>query len=267
MVSANGARAPLTRAPLGTRLRAGFVLMACFGLLSLVTPRAMALDVPKLAGRVNDLAGLLPASSAAALETRLADYEARTGNQFVLLTVPSLEGDEIASFGIRVAEHWKLGQKGKDNGLILIIAPQDKKMRIEVGYGLEGNVPDAIAARVIRDVLGPSFRRGDFAGGIDAAFGVLMHAASGEGSDALPPEPTSQARKRSPFVALLPVLLPLLLFFLLSNAGGGGRRRGGGFYVGPGFGGGFGGGGRHGGGGGFGGGGGGFGGGGASGEW
>jgi uncharacterized protein len=257
---------------------AGVALAVLVGVC--VAPSSVcALDVPPLTGRVNDLAGLLPAPRAAALEARLADYEARTGNQFVLLTLPSLEGEDIASFGIRVAEKWKVGQKGKDDGLILIIAQRDRKMRIEVGYGLEGSVPDAIASRVIRDVLGPSFRQGDFAGGIDAAFGVLMHAVSGEGPEPrLPPASSAPQgrRKGSPFAALLPVLLPLFIFILLSNLGGRGgrgRRRGGGFYIGPGFGGGgggFGGGGGGfggGGGGGFGGGGGGFGGGGASGDW
>src|SRR5262249_3035632 len=104
-------------------------------------------------------------------------YEQRSGHQFALLSVPSLEGDSLEEFSIRVAERWKLGRKGKDDGLILVVVPNEHKMRIEVGYGLEGVIPDAIASRVVRDVLAPAFRRNDFAGGIEAAFDVLMRTA------------------------------------------------------------------------------------------
>lgn len=234
---------------------------------------ARAVEVPELDAHVNDHANLLSKERAAALEQRLAGYEQRTGQQFALLTVPSLEGDPIEDFGIRVAEQWKLGQEGKDDGLVLIIAPNDRKMRIEVGYGLEGTIPDAIASRVIRDVLTPAFRRGDFAGGIDAAFGALMHAGSGgkEGTE-VAVAPTATRGERAPRGQLAPLFLPLFLFALFSFLGGGrrGRRRHGGFFIGPTLGGGFGGGGfggHRGGGGGFRGGGGGFGGGGASGGW
>src|SRR5262245_10271229 len=103
---------------------------------------ARALDVPPLGARVNDAAQLLSASERAALEAKLAAYEAQSGQQFVLVTVPSLEGDPIEDFSIRVAEKWKIGQRGKDDGLIVVVARDDRKMRIEVGYGLEGDVTD-----------------------------------------------------------------------------------------------------------------------------
>jgi uncharacterized protein len=234
----------------------------------LLARTANALDVPPLTGHVNDYAKLLPIDRVRALEARLAEYERESGHQFALLTLASLEGEAIEDYSIHVAERWKLGNKGKDDGLVLLIVPSEHKMRIEVGYGLEGEIPDAVGARVIREVLAPAFRRDDYAGGIEAAFAVLMHVGKPDGTHA----------RRTPWAAL-PALLPLLLFFgitLLPMLLGGGYRRRGGYWGGwgGGFGGGFGGGygggfggGGGGGGGGFSGGGGGFGGGGASGGW
>ncbi len=245
-------------------------LLAC-ALLAAFAHHARAQPVPVLEAHVNDYAHVLSAERASALEARLSDYETRTHHQFALLTIASLAGGSIEDFGIRVAEQWKLGHKGVDDGLILIIAPADHKMRVEVGYGLEGVIPDAIAARVVREVLAPSFRQGDFAGGIDAAFGALMHAASPD----LPGNQPAAQKEAPPVGSLVPLLLPFIIFFvlfLLSRGGGGGM---GGFLLGSMLsgglggrrGGGWGGGGGGGGGGWGGGGGGGFGGGGASGSW
>jgi uncharacterized protein len=178
------------------------------------------------------------------------------------LTVTTLGGEPIENYSMHLAERWKLGREGVDDGLILLVVPSEHQMRIEVGYGLEGVIPDAIAARVQREVLGPAFRRGDFAGGIDGAFAVLMHEAGDPGAK-------SRAKREPLVVGAWPTLFPLLIFiafFVLSRVAGG-RRRGMGLgplgwgAFGAGLGGGFGGGG------GFSGGGGGFGGGGASGSW
>jgi uncharacterized protein len=136
--------------------------------------------VPTLTARVTDLAGLLPPERERALEAKLAAFEGETSHQIAVLTVPTLEGEPIESFALRAAEQWKLGHKGLDNGILLVVASQDRAARIEVGYGLEGAVPDAIAKRVLEDVLFPRFRAGDFAGGVDAATGALMRAARGE---------------------------------------------------------------------------------------
>jgi uncharacterized protein len=238
-----------------------------------------AFEAPALRGRVNDYAQLLTASSAQQLEDRLAAFESKTGHQFSLLTVPSLNGMPIEQYSIKVAEAWKLGSAKADDGLILVIAPGDRKMRIEVGYGLEGVIPDAIAARVVREVLQPAFTRGDFAYGIEAAFDTLIQAAGGDGQqlrDRVRPAAQHAAR---PGISLF-LLIPIGLFVFFSMLFGGRSRRrgfwgssgfGGGGFGGGGFGGGgFGGGGFGGGGGGGGfggGGGGGFGGGGASGSW
>jgi uncharacterized protein len=252
--------------------RASALAIACGALLALPAA-SFARELPALRGRVNDLANVLPAERAAALEAKLAEHERRTQQQFALLTVPSLEGEAIEPYAVDVFEQWKLGDKKRDDGLLVVVAPNDRKVRIEVGYGLEGVIPDAIAARVIRDVMAPAFRENDYAGGIDAAFTALIATAGGD-PNALP-EP--QQARRQPKVSLMPLLLPFIFFFILSRLGGGrrGRRRGM-WMMGPGFGAGFGGGGfsgggfgggGFGGGGGFRGGGGGSGGGGASGSW
>ncbi len=248
-------------------------LLALIFLLFASPHFARALDVPALKGRVNDYAGLLPRGRAAALEQKLAQFENSTGHQIAVLTIPSLEGEPIESFGIKVAEKWKIGKKGFDNGAILIVAPKDKRLRIEVGYGLEGVLPDAIANRIIQEQIVPRFKDGDFPGGVEAGVDAMMKVASGE------PIPEAQRRKPpsggSGFPLSLILTLALFAFFLISSlAGSLGRGIGGGRgprYYGPGgfFGGGFGGGGgwSGGGGGGFSGGGGGFGGGGSSGSW
>jgi len=246
---------------------------------------AASLDVPPVRGRVNDLAGLMPAGRAHALEERLKRFEVETGHQIALLTIPSLEGEDLEGFSLRVAESWKIGQKGFDNGAILVVAPKDRRLRIEVGYGLEGVLPDAIASRIIREVIVPRFRSNDYAGGIEAGLEATMKVARGE---SLPEAARAKARpgSRSPAAAELSILLLLGLALLgmitrLSSlrrsdmwVGRGPRRFRGAaaplgandFFMG-GFGGGGDFGGFSGGGGGFGGGGGGFGGGGASGSW
>jgi uncharacterized protein len=154
------------------------------GLALLLAPTilclALALDVPPLRGRINDYAGLIPADRARALEERLARFEAETGHQIAVLTVPSLKGDSLEDFSIRVAESWKIGKKGFDNGAILLIARDDRRLRIEVGYGLEGVMPDAIASRIIRDVITPRFRSGDYSGGIEAGVDAILRVTSGE---------------------------------------------------------------------------------------
>lgn len=252
------------------RARAAYAASFALALsIALVAGAVRAADVPAFRGYVNDYAGLLSPARKAQLEARLASYDRQTDRQLVLLTVSSLGGEPIETFSIRVAEAWKVGGKEKDEGLIVLVAKDDRKMRIEVGYGLEGAIPDAVAARIIREVLTPAFRSGDYEGGIDAAFSVLMQAAGGGAAET--PAPAQAQRPNKTLWGLLgPILFPLILFMLLSRLGGGGRRRRGGYFVGPmgggGFGGGWSGGGS--GGGGFGGGrGGGFGGGGASGGW
>jgi uncharacterized protein len=218
---------------------------------------AHALNVPPLTGRVVDLANVLSHAERTDLEARLAAYEQKTTQQFVVLTVPSLEGDPIEDFSIRVVEQWKLGKAKEDNGLLLVVVPKDRKMRIEVGYGLEGNITDALTSRIIRQILRPAFRQGAYGPGITTAIKALMQAGSGEVVDALPTQAAADdGGGMSPIIIVIIILLilfgPRFFFpFFLGIAWGG---RGGGGW-------------GSGGGGGFSGGGGGFGGGGASGDW
>jgi uncharacterized protein len=135
---------------------------------------------PPLRARVTDQAGLLPAEARARLEAQLAAFERETTHQIAVLSVPSLEGEPIEAFALRVAEAWRLGQQGLDNGILLLVAAQDRQARIEVGYGLEGAVPDATAKRVLEDVILPRFRAGDPAAGIEAGVAALMNAVRGE---------------------------------------------------------------------------------------
>jgi uncharacterized protein len=162
-----------------------FSALACFLVLAIL-PIALALEVPALRGRVNDYAGLLPSTKAQEIEERLAQFEKETGHQIAVLTVPGLEGDALEDFSIRVAENWKIGQKGFDNGAILVIAHKDRKLRIEVGYGLEGVLPDAIASRIIREVIVSRFRENNYSGGIEAGVDAILKAAIGERLPATP---------------------------------------------------------------------------------
>ena len=248
-------------------------------LLALIqTSIASALDVPPLRGRVNDYAGLMAADRAHSLEERLARFEQETGYQIAVLSIPALEGEDLEGFSIKVADTWKIGKKGFDNGVILLVVKNDRKLRIEVGYGLEGVLPDAIASRIIREVIIPLFRANDYPGGIEAGIEAILKVTSGE---RLLEAARTRSRQKSASRALGEILFLLLLFVIpivgvLSNlsqrraygAWSGARKS---RYTGSGtpFWGGFGGGGFGGGGsgGGFSGGGGGFGGGGASGSW
>ena len=148
-------------------------------LLWLLPSFALAIDVPYLSGRVVDEAGILSQSTTSKLSADLKAHEERTTNQIAVLTVKSLEGESVEDFAVRVFEDWKLGKKGKDNGVLVIVAPADRRMRIEVGYGLEGTLTDAAAARIIRDRMTPRFKANDFDGGV--AQGVAAIVAMLEG--------------------------------------------------------------------------------------
>ena len=141
---------------------------------------AFAFDVPKLQGYVNDYAGMISPEARGELERELGAFEKTDSTQIVILTIPSLEGGEIDDFGIKVAESWKIGQKGKDNGAIFIVARQERKMRIEVGRGLEGRLTDLMAGRIIDLVVKPRFKRGDYDGGFIAGVSSLIDATRGE---------------------------------------------------------------------------------------
>jgi uncharacterized protein len=124
--------------------------------------------IPPLTARVTDVTQTLSASEKAALEAKLADFERRTGNQLVVLMVPTTRGEPIEGYSLRVAEGWKIGRKGQDNGALFVIAKDDRKMRIEVGYGLEGVLTDVTSRRIIAENVAPLFRQNRFGAGVDA---------------------------------------------------------------------------------------------------
>lgn len=231
------------------------LVVVCLAAAGLVLAQAA---VPKLIGRVNDYAGMLDQRQQTQLDDGLRQFEEQTTTQVVLLTVPSLEGESIDTFSIRVAEKWKIGQAGKDNGVILVVAPTERKVRIEVGYGLEGALTDLEASRIIRSVITPAFKTGNFYAGIAGGLDGIMKATQGEFKAPEGSGLSQGNRKKSSALSTILSLIVLvallstrlgrgILFFSLLSGGRGGR---GGF-----------------GGGGFSGGGGGFGGGGASGGW
>ena len=152
-------------------------------------------EVPALTARVQDGAGLLSAAEEQALTNQLAAFETETQHQIVVLTLPSLEGEAIEAFSIRVAEAWKIGQAEFDNGLILIVAAKDRRARIEVGYGLEGAIPDALAAQIMREHMIPEFKRGAMSAGVQRGVDAIVAAARGE---VLPERPRTRSQKDSP---------------------------------------------------------------------
>ena len=175
----------------------------------LVAAPALAADlvaVPPLARRVTDLTGTLDPAAVAALEQRIAAFEARKGSQIAVLVVPTTQPEEIEQYSIRVAEQWKLGRKGIDDGALLLVAKEDRALRIEVGYGLEGAVPDAIAKRIVSDVITPYFKTGDFTGGIGAGVDALVKVIDGESL----PEPDKKWQSSRPGIEQL--------FFVLLGA-------------------------------------------------
>ena len=227
---------------------------------------------PSLSGRVVDQAGLLDAPVEARLARMLAAHEKATTEQVVVVTVPDLQGYSIADYGYRLGRFWGIGQKGKDNGALLIVAPKERKIRIEVGYGLEGRLTDAQSSVIIHQVIAPAFKRGDFAGGITRGTQAILQVLGGNPLKARAADTGTRPHEapKIPMAVVFLVLLIIVTTFLGGGGRGGGRALLGGALLGSllrrgGPGGGFGGGGF--GGGGFGGGGGSFGGGGASGGW
>ncbi len=148
-------------------------------LLLLTATAALAQEVPTFSGYVNDYANLLTDGTMQELEARLRNHEERTTNQVTVLTVPSLEGGSLEEFSLRVAEVLKVGQRGKDNGILLLVARDDRKIRIEVGYGLEPYLPDVYASRIIREVIAPYFKQGDYDTGIAAGVNAILEKVEG----------------------------------------------------------------------------------------
>lgn len=165
-------------------------------ILALMPLPLLALDVPQLTGRVNDYAKLLSPEVATRLEQKLAAFEREQSTQIVVLTIPSLQGDNIDQFAIRVVEQWKIGQKGKDNGVLLVLAQAERKVRIEVGMGLQGVLPDITAGQIIRNVMRPLLISNNFDQALSAGADAIMSATKGEFT-ASPQGPDRKSHKKS----------------------------------------------------------------------
>ncbi|HZR45556.1 MAG TPA: TPM domain-containing protein [Candidatus Manganitrophaceae bacterium] len=172
---------------------------------------ASALQPPRLQARVNDYAKLLSPEQARTLEAKLEAHEKKTGNQIVVLTLPSLEGESLEDFSVRVGREWGLGQEKRNNGVLLLIAAKERAVRIEVGYGLEGALTDAESSMIIRNVIVPAFQEGDFYRGIDQAIDSIQAAIVGE----FKAEPSPRRESPSPghFNEIFSTGLILLILF------------------------------------------------------
>jgi uncharacterized protein len=247
--------------------------------LGLFSTIAFAFDFPPLSGRVVDQANVMTAESRSDIETKSKDLEDKSGIQLVVATVKSLQGGDIETYANELFRFWKLGQAQKNNGVLLLVAPAEHKVRIEVGYGLEGTLTDALSSVIISSAIIPRFKTNDFSGGIERGVDGVISVLSGDTADWQPKVDVRPEDASADFDKLFPILFFLLVVFicwyLIRNANGGPpggtTRRGGGPIFVPYGGSNWGGGGFGGGGGGFGGGfsggGGSSGGGGASGSW
>ena len=159
-------------------------LIRLFGIVALVFASAAGaadeVPVPPLKARVTDLTGTLNSGQLASLESELSAFEQRKGSQIAVLMLPSTQPETIEQYSMRVAERWKIGRAKTDDGVILVIAKNDQRLRIEVGYGLEGAIPDVVAKRVIREVIAPHFLANDFYGGVHDGVLTLMKLIDGE---------------------------------------------------------------------------------------
>lgn len=169
---------------------------------------AEAREVPYLSGRVVDEAAMIPPDARQRLEQKLAAYEQRTGHQVAVLTVESLQGDPLEDFSLRVVETWKLGKSATDNGVLFLVAEQDRQMRIEVGYGLEPVLTDAESGRILDNVVRPAFRNGDFGGGIERGVDAVLSALGGEEVPQAVPTPEEETGD-------VPAGFKLIILFIL----------------------------------------------------
>jgi len=183
-------------------LRRALPLVSVVALLAF-SPGATALEIPYLTGRVNDLAGMIPGDVQQRVEETLAALENDTGAQMAVLTVPSLEGENLEDFSLRVAETWGLGRKEHDDGVLFLIARDDRKMRLEVGYGLESRLPDALCGRILDNVVRPEFRAGRFGDGIEQAVNLVATAVRGEAVDVPESDAGGSGGEQMPWFARL----------------------------------------------------------------
>src|ERR1700734_2686984 len=191
----------------GLARAAAFALTMLFCLSSL----ALALDFPALSGRVVDQAGVMTAESRSDVEAKLKDLEDKSGIQLVVATVKSLQGSDIETYANQLFRFWKLGEAKKNNGVLLLVAPSEHKVRIEVGYGLEGTLTDALSSVIITSAITPRFKANDYSGGIERGVDGIISVLRGDTADWQPqPQPQSLLRTDEP--GALNTALPILGF-------------------------------------------------------
>lgn len=178
---------------------------------------AVAQTFPQLTGRVVDAANILPVEAEISLDQKLKAHEDKTSDQIVVATIPSLEGYEIADYTNRLFRHWKLGQSKTNNGVLVLVAPNDRKIRIEVGYGLEGSLTDAVSRVIIAGAIAPKFKQNDYAGGLQAGTDAIIGTLTGDD------EWQQRAKMRNAddgdpvFPLILFICVVILVFFILPN--------------------------------------------------
>jgi uncharacterized protein len=210
-----------TRSPSGT----AWALILAAWLAFLALGPASAQTFPRLSGRVVDTAGLLSGADRAALEERLRDHEERSGNQIVVATIRSLEGTTIEDYANRLYRAWGLGTRERDNGVLLLVAPNERKVRIEVGYGLEGTLTDALSSVIIATAITPRFRQNDYAGGLRAGVDGILSVLAGD-TEEWQPRPKVRDDSRTSIDPVTAIILFLILVFIVSRlmSRGGPRR-------------------------------------------
>ncbi len=206
-----------------TFARGALVLLA----LTFATAAFAAPTFPTLTGRVVDQAGIIPAAIAERLDAKLRQLEEKTTDQLVVATVKSLEGYDIQDYGVQLGRAWGIGQKGKNNGVVLLVAPTEHKVGFEVGYGLEGTLTDALTQVIIQNAILPRFRANDFAGGIERGVDDTIQVLSGDATE------IKQLAEKRPadggfWSSISPFLVIIVIFIVINSL----RRRGGGGLLG-----------------------------------
>jgi uncharacterized protein len=205
--------------------------------LFLVLPSlALAQTFPPLTGRAVDQANLLKPEERAALEAKLKAHEDKTSDQVVVATVSSLEGTSVEDYANRLFRHWQLGQKNTNNGALLLVAPNERKVRIEVGYGLEGALTDALSKVIITTAIAPQFQKGNFAGGIDAGVDAMLSILTGDAEEWQRRAEVREDQTSASDTILTFIILAIILFSIYRALRGGGsprahRRRGSGPWI------------------------------------
>lgn len=191
-----------------------FLLTVFSALLIFSASGAYAFEVPALKGRVNDYADMISPAAENSIEQKLRSFEESDSTQVVILTVNSLEGDAMEDFTIRTAEKWKIGQAKKDNGVILFASKNDRRMRIEVGRGLEGVLTDLLSGRILDTVIRPKFKAGDFDGGFTDGIDAIISACRGEFKNDSPARPSESEGPSSNLITILFIGLYFLVIII-----------------------------------------------------